>query len=187
MLVRLKKPDYGAVSLAMVKTHLRLNHSDEDEYLIHIIGVAGEILENTMGQSLLEQTWQYLWYNPMDGVPSLRSGTGEVLTIPIPFPPIVEIVSIQALFPNNKSKEIKRYQLRQQGRKAELTVSCDYPALQIIYGAGMAKRPPDLPAPLLQALLHMIAHLYENRQCPDGAAMPILSHLITPFLSKGLS
>lgn len=185
MLTRLKKPDYAPVSLSLVKTHLRLNHTHEDEYLIHSIEVAGQILENYIGQSLLEQTWQYVWHNPIDGLPPI-SPMGEVATFPLPFPPVQEVLFIQAVFPGGKNKDIKRYRLIHQGSRALLTVTAIHPILQINYVAGVAKTPSDLPAPIIQALLHMIAHLYEYRQNPDVAENPMLSQLLQPYLNKGL-
>jgi uncharacterized phiE125 gp8 family phage protein len=184
MLTRLKKPDYAPVSLSLIKTHLRLNHTHEDEYLIHSIDVVGQILENHIGQSLLEQTWQYVWHNPIDGLPPI-SAMGEVATFPLPFPPVQDVLFIQAVFPGGKSKEIKRHRLIHQGSRALLTVTANHPILQIQYVAGMAKIPSDLPPPIIQALLHMVAHLYEYRQNPDIAENPMLSQLLTPYTNRG--
>ncbi len=186
MLVRLKKADYSSLSLSMVKTHLRLNHSDEDEYLIHAMGVAGEILENYLSQSLLEQTWQYVWHNPHEkGISPLHSS--EVVTIDLFFPPILDILSIQAMLSQKKIKELKRYRLITHGHKTQLVVTGAYPVLQVEYVAGMAKRAADLPAPLVQALLLIIAHLYEFRQSPEKGEIPMLTQLLQPFLHLGLN
>lgn len=52
------RPILEPVSLAELKLHLRIDHSDEDEYLKAILLVARERVEDFTARALLTQTWR---------------------------------------------------------------------------------------------------------------------------------
>jgi uncharacterized phiE125 gp8 family phage protein len=186
MLTRLRRPEYPSISIALIKTHLRLNHQEEDEYLQQIIDVAEDILEHYIGQSLLEQTWQLVWHNPIERCISLQERQSDVTVIPLFYPPIIRIESVVGFCPGEKDKEINRYRLYHHGQRVEIILSNVYPVVQITYQAGMAHKPSGLPAPIRQALLYICAHLYENRENPDINQDLTLANLLQPFIRRGL-
>ena len=53
------RPILEPVSLAELKLHLRIDHSDEDELLKLILLTARESVENFTARALLSQTWDY--------------------------------------------------------------------------------------------------------------------------------
>lgn len=53
------RPILEPVSLAELKLHLRIDHSDEDELLKSILLTARETVENFTARALLTQTWDY--------------------------------------------------------------------------------------------------------------------------------
>jgi len=59
MLTQLSAPESYPVSLADVKEHLKVEHSDEDDLITSYIATATSICEVRTGRAFVEQTWKY--------------------------------------------------------------------------------------------------------------------------------
>jgi uncharacterized phiE125 gp8 family phage protein len=184
MLQRIKNPEYPVVNLAMMKAHLCLNHGEEDTYLIHLCQVATEAVEHYIGASLLQQTWQLMWHKRQEHQQEIVE---EVSQIILPYPPLIEIQSIEAILPKMVRKSIRQFYISHRGQRPYLTLRSDAPVIQVQYTAGMAFKPPELPSQLIQAVLCLIAHLYESRQSVDISQNPTLTHLLQPFYMRGIA
>src|SRR5688572_30596288 len=98
MLHRLENPTYPVVSLAMIKTHLRLNHAEEDEYLLYLCQVAAESIEHYIGCTLLKCTWHFLWNRP--------PRSDDNIEIRLPYPPIIQVKSIYTMQKGGREREL---------------------------------------------------------------------------------
>lgn len=158
MLHQIKKPERLPVSLAEVKAHLRLDHAHEDEYLQGLIQAATTSIEDYTGRALLEQTWRVIWRrDPAEGG---GSGLREIV---LPYPPLLDVLFVWALFPENKKKEIKSYKLATNHLIPKLVLVDVYDGLEVEYVVGFGKSAADVPAPLRQVILMLVADWYENR------------------------
>jgi hypothetical protein len=76
-------PDQLAVSLALVRKHLRYLVTNEDDLITAWIGAATEFFQEQTGRQILNATWEWA----LDGVPACR-------TLELPRPPLGGDVSI---------------------------------------------------------------------------------------------
>ncbi len=171
MIHQTKKPEKCPVSLAEVKAHLRLDHAHEDDYLEGLILAATTCVEDYTGRSFLQQTWRVIWRRDpaasggfcSDGGHQVAHGGGGYRVIDLPCPPVSEVLSVTALFPGNKRKEIKDYQVMTNQQIPRVLLMDVYDAVEVEYLAGYGKNPVDVPPPLRQAILILVADWYENR------------------------
>lgn len=165
------------VSLAELKAHLRIGHSDEDYTISQYLESATAYVENSTGRKLVMQTVTqkadkfddpiYLRWGPASSITSITyvdsSGTTQTLADTV-------------------------YQLVDDESPAYLTLKYDqsWPstrnsarAVTITYRAGYSE--PDLcPAPLKDAILLLASHRYENRE-------PVIVGTVTRDLQHALS
>lgn len=155
MLTLLNPPGVSPVGLDEVKKHLRLDHSFEDDYLEHLIKVGTLQVEKYLGRSLIKQTWQLVCHN--------HGGGRETNEIRLPNPPILDVVSIHALYPNEVKKPIKRYMVNSSLQVPVLTVGSSFDVIEVIYDTGYGAGADSVPYDLKQAILIAISELYEHR------------------------
>ena len=184
MLTILKPAEIEVVSLAEVKAHLRLDHAFEDEYLLTIIQAATQSIEAYLGKSLISRTWQLLWQ------PSKNEGK-DLVEINLPYPPLIEIISVHKILAGDRKQPLKRYGLETMPSIPKLICAAEGAAVEVIYRAGYGDYPKNIPAGIRQALLMRIADFYENRGSVGFEAKPsqdsIFKELLAPYKSVGLS
>ena len=161
------------VTLAEVKDHLRVDHTNDDDYINSLIIVATDYTENITGRSLIEKTYDYY----ADCFPPIYS-----IAIELDAPPLISVTSI---------KYYDEADVEQTWSAAEYVVDTDqlskgkvYPGrdylwpatrlfpksvhIEFIAGYESTSSPQDLPenipVELKQAMLLLIGHLYENRE-----------------------
>jgi len=151
-------PTAEPVSVAELKTHLRVTHSADDSYLGTLIQAAREHAEQHTGRALAEQTREYT----ADAFPSngvLRLG----------FAPVVSISSVKYLDETGEEQTLDPsvYTVDTQSEPGAivLKVDQDWPdtarlpaAVRVRYVCGTAARPL-----LKQAVIFIAAHWYEQR------------------------
>jgi len=177
MLNLLKSPEMDIVSLSEVKAHLRLDHSEEDDYLKALMAAATNFVEQYLGRSLLSRTWQLRWDKPKDGP--------EISQIPLPFPPFLEIISVNNLWPTKQP--IKRYIVDECRSLPILTCYVRSNAAEVIYRAGYGNYPKDIPASIQHAVLLAIADFYENRVTTTIQSQTIFHSLLAPYRIVGMA
>lgn len=163
-LVLTSGPAAEPVSLADAKAHLRVDGSDEDDLITGLITAARRHLERSLGRALITQSW-FLF---LDGWPG-----GFVVELPIaPLQTIDSVTTFAAddtgtVFAADNyfvdaTSEPPRLVLRgaqtwpKPGRRAN--------GIEIALTAGYGATSADVPQPLLQALLLLVAHWYEHRE-----------------------
>lgn len=185
-LVPIFNPAVEPVSIAEAKAHLRLEGSDEDALVASLILTSRLHIEAALGLALITQGWNYL----RDAWPRTR-------TLNLPTRPVQSITAVRVYPIEGPAVTVppSAYELDGHGAPARLVLSGATPApapgrasngIEIAYVAGYGDTPSDVPAPIRQALLLLIAHWYENRSPFElaGSDAPIpaaISELLMPY------
>lgn len=163
MLTRIKMQDMLPVGLSEVKAHLRLDHAHEDEYLRLLIQAAVGFIEEYLGRSLLTQTWRLVWEKDKIYSPQLSASEGDICSVPLPYPPLRAILSVNRLMSNGEKQAIRRHRIEIDHQVPRL-VFADVPEpVEIEFETGYGDRPIDIPPVIRQAILMSVADFYEYR------------------------
>lgn len=162
----LSPPPMLAVSLDAAKTFLRVDHDDEDALITDLIEVATRQIEDRCGVSLITRP-QRLTKAPV----MTRDGAGIYLTR---YP----VVSIDAITQEDAALPVET------NLKARPAFVCTAARAHVTvdFTAGYGESPADIPTPLRQGVLLLLAHLYEHRagNMPGGFPM-MVDALIQPY------
>jgi len=173
-------PASEPVTLAEAKNHLRIDANDEDDYISSLITVARQHIENAGNLALLTQTWklacdEFPWR--MRKFPWETEGRlDEILIYP---GPLIAVSSIKYYDTDGLQQTLAttEYAVDSSSKPARV-----YPAygkywpatrsipnaVEINFTAGYANA-ASVPQQLKEAMLLLIAHLYENRDAGEGA------------------
>lgn len=184
-LVLTSGPAVEPVSLAEVKAHLRIDGDVEDSILATLVITSRLHIEAALGLALIEQSWRW----SIDAWPTRR-----IVTLPLrPVSAVTSIVTRNAdglaetiagdrYIPHPGSDE-PRVSWR-NGQPLPRTDRAD--GIEVAFVAGYGPTAADVPAPIRQALLLLIAHWYEQRE-PTAVATELkpiphmVSELLMPF------
>ncbi|MEZ5923908.1 MAG: head-tail connector protein [Hyphomicrobiaceae bacterium] len=184
-------PAIEPVSLAEAKLHLRVDHDDEDILILSLISAARLHLEHVLGRAFITQGWLYL----LDGWPSGH-------TLELPLSPVQSIVSVKVYDETDVAETVapSLYLLDGLSQPPRLVrrSSSAFPrpgrsanGVEVSFVAGHGSLASEVPAPLRQALMLLVAHWYEHRQPVEiGDAKEVLpaivTELIAPYRRRGL-
>ena len=172
-------PAIEPVSLARAKLFLRVEHDAEDELIADMISAARQRVESYLGASLIERERR---------IKTVICGD----TLTIKHRPIKSINAIHLIM-NDGSAEIvstDQYQvnLRMQPARVlmnseavSLTSRKDVSHAEIDITAGYGASEADIPTPLTQAILLLLAQSYERGE-PLGRDIPMMVQaLLMPY------
>ena len=153
-------PEANPVTIAQIKRHLRLDHNEEDEYLLELTQAATLHIEAVIGQSLITRTVrQYI-----ETMPASRSISLEAW-------PIKSIQEVRGYdFDGNPNIILaENYRLDNRIEPAALVINtnvnfnafCNGIEVDMIVGYGEIGI--DVPSNISRAILVLIAHWYEFR------------------------
>jgi hypothetical protein len=194
----MEKPSFEIVSLKEAKNYLHIDHDFDDELIQTIITSTREAMESIVQKSIVKQTWSYVIR--IDALSSLRCDglhhpcvSSNMVGIPLPKPPILKIVSVSV---NDHKIDEEKYVLEKQlsrfcvfipredilGKDAATDVS-------IVFEAGMADSPANIPYTLKLANLMMVSNAYNERYSykSDGFMTQAIRQLLNPFLTLRVS
>jgi len=173
MLVRRVEVRQEPASVEELRAHLKLEHSEEDEYLEHLLSSAREVIESLLQASIALQVWEARY-------------TSVAGPLYLPMPPVqdVELVTVDG------NEVISGYNLltpRVVYFSTPLTSSLP-DGVVVRYVAGYADAPPSLK----HAVLVYAAYLYESRlgeapevryqvQVTQGVLPPAVLHLLSGY------
>ncbi|MDR0633095.1 MAG: head-tail connector protein [Holosporales bacterium] len=180
MLTLLEESQVLAVSLKKAKNYLRLDHTEDDENLTLLIRAATYAVEQALGRSLMAKTWQKTVF-----IKHTRDGTGRIT---LPFPPLIDVLSVEIKTgyerppegpPDDPPQRITKSPMysRQSGdfrQSHRYLISKDKMVPTVVvhgmnctvkvkYTAGYGDRASMLPPSIRQAILILVADMYENR------------------------
>lgn len=181
MLTLVKKADLSPISLSQIKTHLRLDHSDEDEYLTQLIETASQLVEAYLGRSLMRQTWELLWQKSDDALTCLTPQRSKPTRIALKFPPFVQIVRLESILESNQLTPIKRYEIDVMHDMPFLVIGSIYEKVRVVYESGYGDFPHDVPGPICQAIMATVTEYYENRGVVSVPTNNYVQGLLQPY------
>lgn len=189
-ILRTVDPASEPLSTAEVKTHLRIEFSDDDTYLDALIKAARRYVEQFTRRSLITQTWRYsldAWPAPI--IPAhLQTGTGVVL----PYPPLQSVTSVQYTDTEGSTQTFSDYTVDTDSDPGWILPSYGnaWPvtrnvmnAVRITYVAGYGDASTDVPDELRHAMKLLVAMWYENREAIDMVPDPI-NNLLRPYVNQ---
>jgi uncharacterized phiE125 gp8 family phage protein len=158
------------LTLAQAKLFLRIDHTADDEAITRAIASARQFAEQYLRTVLLPQTWEYVVANPLSS--ALRLPLGPAQTI--------SSVSLIAANGTSSVMHTMNYRLSVDGFAVIFANVPTAENVVIRFVASTAATASDVPAPVVQGMLHHIAAMVEAR---DGvAALPIQAvHCYQPY------
>lgn len=181
-----------AISLEYLKNHLRLDDiqdmpsnlpQGEDYYLEELIRAAQGIVENYTGRTLLYKTWKLS--HTAEDVPHEGAGPrrhARIHTFALPHPPLVRIVEVRDMLGMDgdaRGRVIRRYMLTPNGTLPIISVWS--PHVEVTYQTGYGDTPLQVPAPLRQAVTHIVAEMYSNRTNANISIQGMLKEILDPY------
>ena len=189
-LVLMSAPATEPVTVAEAKAHLRVDATNEDTLIASLILTSRLHLETALGLALITQSWRLF----LDRWPPTKD-------IELPIRPLQSIDAVRvwpadgaaaAIDADDYLADIASAPPRlvrtgviwpQPGKAAN--------GIEIDLTAGYGPAASDVPGPLRQALLLLVAHWYENREpiavgAPETAVPRAVSELLEPYRVKRL-
>lgn len=180
--ILVQAPASEPVSLAEAKAHLRVVHGEDDQLVASLITAARRVVEARTGLCLMDQAWLCFrdsW--PADGV------------IELPVAPLRAVDEI-GVFGEDDQKAVidpAHYVVDAASRPARVLLrgSRVWPrpgralnGIGIRVEAGYGTAAQDVPQPLRQAVLLLVAHFHAQRGDEPGRGLPLnLGALLAPY------
>lgn len=163
-LIRTGAPATTPVSLAETKAHLRVDASDEDTLIASLIDVAVSHVERALGIALITQGWTVV-----------RDAWPGGWLVELPLAPLQSVASVTTYDADGAGTvfDASDYFVDTASRPPRLVLhgTAPWPApgrrangIEIALTAGFGDAATDVPEPVRQALLMLVAHWYENRE-----------------------
>ena len=156
-------PSSEPLTLAQAKSFLRIEHTADDDAITRAISAARYFAEQYLRLALLPQTWDYTKANP------------QSCTLRLPFGPAQSIASVTLVAANGTTTTMNaaNYRLSMDGFAVIFSATPTAENVVVRYVASTAATASDVPAPILQGMLHHVAVMMETR---DGAVpLPVQS------------
>ncbi len=156
-------PAVEPVTLDDAKAHLKVDTTDDDALITSLISAARARAEWHTGRAFVTQSWK-LWLDiwPCDDI------------VEIPLPPLQSVASVTAYALDDTATvlDAATYQVDAASSPARLTLKPNAAppvnlrrinAVAIAFTAGYGDAGGDVPAPVREAILKMVANFYVNR------------------------
>lgn len=185
-LVMTAPPALEPVSLAEAKAHLRVDGNAEDTLVQSLILTSRLHIEAALGLALITQGWS--WY--LDAWPPGRD-------LPLPMRPVQSVSAVRVYASDDTPATVAPadYMLDGAGTPPRLVRkgAATWPrpgraanGVEIAFTAGYGSLGADVPAPIRQALLLLVAHWYEHRDpievgSPAARIPASVSDLLMPY------
>jgi len=182
-------PASEPVTVAEAKAHLRVDGAAEDTLIASLIMTSRLHVEAALDLALITQSWRLVldrWPQARHVVLPLRplQTVEEVRVIASDGEPTIVAASaylVDAV--RAPPRLVRRSPLPVPGREVG--------GIEIDFTAGYGDAAEDVPAPIRQALLQLVAHWYEHREpievgAADMAVPSAVSELLAPYRIKRL-
>ena len=182
-LKRTVEPAVEPVSVAEAKVHLRVDHTDDDALIAALISAAREWVESATRRSLITQTWRYR----LSELPSCDY-------IELPRPPLLAVSSFVYVDSagSNTTWSTSNYSVLTDAEPGRVAVAygVTWPSIReqeaavtVTYTAGYGATPSLVPAPLRQAIMLLVGHLYANREATSAVKVETVPFSVEPLIS----
>lgn len=146
-------PSEEPLTFAQAKTFLRIEHTADDDAISRAITAARLAAEQYIRAVLLPQTWEYSVANP------------ACSKLYLPWGPAQSIISIVLTTEDGATSTMNaaNYRLSVDGCAVLIDSFASIEKMTVRYVAGLANSASQLPASILQGMLHHITVMLENR------------------------
>lgn len=172
------------VTLAQAKAHLRVDTMEEDILISSLILTSRLHIEAALGLALITQTWQLTLNDWPKGN-----------AIPLPLHPVSAVVAVRTIDAGGTVTTLApSAAILDQGPPARVvntsqlwpSVPAAANGIAVTFTAGFGPAAEDVPQPVRQALLLLVAHWYEHRDPveigePQTAIPKAVSDLLMPY------
>lgn len=172
--VRTVNPSIEPVTLSEVKAYLRIDHSDDDNFLSGLIEAARDAAEVYLRRSLITQTW-VLTYD--DNVP---------FHVDLPHGPVQSVTNVVAEAEDASQTTVNAQAytlLANDTLRVEGYVSS--PKVHITYVTGYGDTANTVPAAIRQGIIHHVGMIIERREDLTDLPGGILG-LYAPYRKTGI-
>lgn len=185
------EPTSEPISLIQAKTHLHVDHDDEDQLISILIQSAREIVEQKTNRSLITQTrTMKLDYFPR------YCGQGyypEWAAIMLPNGPVTSVTSITYYDENEALQTLSSslYWVDTSSGLPKVVIKNSWPytysmpnAVTVVYVAGYGLA-SSVPKAITSAMYLIVGHLYENREQVGDIRYELpfgVDHLLAPYV-----
>ena len=183
-LVLTSAPAQEPVTVSEAKAHLRVDGEAEDALIASLILTSRLHIESALGLALITQSWRVTY----DRWP-------EAPQIELPLHPLQSVDEVRVIDPAGDATVVSASQYlvdiasqppRLIRRTAIAVPGQPARGIEIDFTAGFGDDPDDVPAPIRQALLLLVAHWYEHRDpievgAADTAVPAAVSQLLLPY------
>lgn len=162
-------PGGEPISVEEAKSYLRVEIDDDHEIIAKLITTARLAVESYTGKTLMTQIWR-LTFHP--STPALRGCLitpfdRRITTVKLPGNPFICLQGHPKLISQGGDHEIKDYHVIKGLSQAllgfsKLTLN-ETQSLQVDFMCGYGNSPEEVPLTFRQAILMLVAELYDNR------------------------
>ena len=184
-LVLTAAPTVEPITVGQAKAHLRIDHDEEDTFLTSLISTSRLQIEAALDLALITQSWSWRF----DSWPG-----GHEVQLPLWPVQSVDTVRTACKCEAFLAKSADEFILDGTSKPARLISKSGawpqpgIPALgiEIAFKAGFGDAANDVPEPIRQALLMLVAHWYEHREPleigTEATSIPnAISGLLRPY------
>ena len=188
-LLRIDDSAVEPISLDEAKAHLRLDTDDDDALVSSLITAARVHIEQVLGHITVEQTWVEV----RDAWPAYGPGVGGEVRLSLG--PVRNLLEIRVVDPSGSAASIPASDyftdVVSVPARIGLTDGAVWPqpgramnGIEIEFTAGYGLAAEDVPQPLRQAVLLLVAHWYEQREpVAVGSTMTELPHMVAGLVA----
>ncbi len=174
-------PATTLVSLAEAKTHLRIEHSNDDTYITTLIDVATDIVEEFTRRKLVTQTWN-IYFDEFPPYIDLQLGIVRQVQ-QVGYFNQDDVFTILPTTDYDVDLIAKPGRIYQASGKSFPQTYEKANAVKVTFDVGNAV---EVPSAFKQAILIIVGRYYENRQDvvlgTIATQLPLMvEHLLTPY------
>ncbi len=162
---QLLPPTEELVTLAQAKAFMRIEHAADDDTITAAIAAAQQAAEQYLRVCLLPQSWNYRVANYSD----VR------LALPIGPATSIDAVTLTNEQEVSVTMDADLYRLSVDGYSVVFTNAPSTEVLSIDFTVGAYSRASDVPALIVQGILHHVATMLESRDGTTGLPMQSIS------------
>lgn len=185
-------PKAEPITVAEAKTFLKITHTQEDELLPHLITTARQIAETYtrrkfMTQRLISILPFFPNHQKKEGLQRVWS-TGDRYALFLPRGPVQQVIEVERISDEGEASPLSYHGYHvNMNRDPTLLVVDDRSGwgVRVTYDVGYGNAAGDVPAPVRQVLLQMVAEMYHNRGVLETQLVKGVSEILTPYRLPG--